>query len=256
MFFGILLPQVVFALRTWAIWRRRRCITIGLLALALAAIATELYFTTANIDRETASSPAGRVDVPAQEHLPHHPSQPVAIWIIVSVVDLCLMVLSLIQCVQHAKYRSSSATVATIIYRDGILFIVAAFAISMAYLLVTFLPTGSSIFMISRCARSFVSLADKLNTLNPPRLSLQYCLYTILACRVILHLRAIVVGTQAEETIDCSTFIAVARSTQSTSLAVAIAEVGASQARGTVAWFGHGLLEEGEESSVLVIGRD
>ncbi|KZW02512.1 hypothetical protein EXIGLDRAFT_459145 [Exidia glandulosa HHB12029] len=230
-FTGIALTQILFALRTWAIWSRARWVSVLIVTLFLAGFGGEIYIVAVSNGKVNAAPgqlklPANIKTYGAQQSL----LQPVAMWLILSVFDMVLMILALIKAIEQFKLRTASTTLMTIVYRDGILYIVGVFATSIAYLGVAFLPNGLSLTFITR---------------------IQYYLYTILACRIILHLRATVVQTEVGQSNGSGTVTSRSGHYLEFRVHVTTQRTVEYPSDRTVASFGHGRTEE---SSIIVIG--
>ncbi|KZV86303.1 hypothetical protein EXIGLDRAFT_774770 [Exidia glandulosa HHB12029] len=145
------------------------------------------------------------------------------------------MIFTIFKVVQLLKYRSSSTTLIRVIHKDGILYFVAVTAVSVAY------PLGE---FLSNIAADITMLVG-----------MQYCLYSFMACRTILNLRAAAANTgyrgQATWTSPSLHFAAARRNAGEIE-----SNLGAPEDK-TTAWFGHGLSAEPvSPSSVLVIGPE
>ncbi|KZV80617.1 hypothetical protein EXIGLDRAFT_780743 [Exidia glandulosa HHB12029] len=224
-FCGILLTQIVFALRTWAIWSRPRWLTIFMSGLFAITLGAEIYFVAAwygNI-----SAPTAAVILPSETV--GSIAQPIAIWIVLSVFDAVLMTLTLVKTIEQFKYRSSGISFITIVYQDGILYLLAVLATSMVYLGVALIPNEVSLMLVA---------------------NVQYKFYTILACRIMLHIRRGMVVRMDNTFVQTTHRFAFQSTTQADTNSHPQCRDGA------VEWFGQGLTDEAAVSSILVIGLE
>ncbi|KZV86287.1 hypothetical protein EXIGLDRAFT_724898 [Exidia glandulosa HHB12029] len=153
------------------------------------------------------------------------------LWVLISAFDLVIMGLTAIKAVQHV--RRGSSTLVTTLYRDGLLYFVAVFVISLLYLILTFaLPTGLDVTFT---------------------LQIQAYLYAILACRVMLHLRA----AAFRPALDERKVLVESSQSRSREMEFRVSTAGRERGRDeTAAWFGGELGRQDSTSSILVIGMD
>lgn len=159
---------MILILRTWAIWNGNRIILIVLLTVLVVMASACCYPVKVYISKthfiaaDTLSPHLRGCFVTASTRLVTVP------WIAYTVFDFVIVVLTMIKGLQHLKHVSSGFIVS--LYRDGLLYFVYLFVISLGNILVLYLAPAEYTILLAELQRVF---------------------YTILSCRIILHLRAV-----------------------------------------------------------------
>ncbi|KZV91416.1 hypothetical protein EXIGLDRAFT_769952 [Exidia glandulosa HHB12029] len=241
-FYGIALTQVVLILRTWAIWGRSRWVLVAMLTLFLALWIAETILLNAFIRETTGKQPLmiteldGPCKVVYLSNLVVRADGEQPMWALISSFDFVILVLTLIKALEQRRYYRLSNLITTL-YHDGIIYFISVFFISLGYLI--------------------ISLAVDTGFDVPAIAQLQFFLYAVLACRVMLHLRA--AATQPRD--QCSTaqmsgVIAFQRPYEGETELEIDQQAPAAAADETESWFGRELGDRASTSFILVIGHD
>ncbi|EJD38832.1 hypothetical protein AURDEDRAFT_187635 [Auricularia subglabra TFB-10046 SS5] len=161
---GITVAETVLILRTWALWGGRRIVLFGLafLLFAITAVNGWIVFEYTRHTRLAEVPGIGGCVVTSTTHI-------IALaWILVSAFELVILLMTVAKGIQH--FKESSSTLIGSLYRDGILYYLSLFAVSLA----------NMVFVISAQAEYIILLAE-----------LQRSFHAIFCCRIILHLRAV-----------------------------------------------------------------
>ncbi|EJD38838.1 hypothetical protein AURDEDRAFT_172158 [Auricularia subglabra TFB-10046 SS5] len=109
--------EAILILRTWAIWGGKQCVLFALSALLLVITAVNAYIVVAYLrktDRCLVTSSSREI---------------ATVWITVASFELLILTMTLIKGVEHFAHTSSTLLVS--LYRDGILYFVFLFVISL-----------------------------------------------------------------------------------------------------------------------------
>ncbi|KAF8516598.1 hypothetical protein JB92DRAFT_2234239 [Gautieria morchelliformis] len=167
-FWGGCLAEIVLIFRTWAIWRQARKVAFGLPILLVIVVVPLVYLTRIGL---TSVSFADVTTLP----IPHLPSCFITrndditfLWdyIIIVSFETVILVLTLIQGVQH--YRHTTSSLVSTLYADGILYYVYLLMLSVA---------------------NVVFLASVEKTTGATLVLMQRVFHAILPGRILLHLR-------------------------------------------------------------------
>ncbi|EJD38830.1 hypothetical protein AURDEDRAFT_172150 [Auricularia subglabra TFB-10046 SS5] len=149
-------------LRTWAIWGGRRIVMLGLAFLLFVITTVNAWIIVEYTKKTRVTEMQGFVGciITSSSHTIG------LAWINISAFEFVIVSMTVAKGVEH--FRSSSSTLLASLYRDGILYYIFLFVVSLA----------NMIFVLSAPAEYIVLLAE-----------LQRALHSILTCRIILNLR-------------------------------------------------------------------
>ncbi|EJD38842.1 hypothetical protein AURDEDRAFT_146763 [Auricularia subglabra TFB-10046 SS5] len=165
---GIAASEIILVLRTWAIWNGMRYMLLSLGLLLLSVFVAACYLVAFYISESTFIS-ASSVAPGLSGCVLRSSTQRVALaWIIFTAFELLIVVLTLVKGIEHFKHGSSS-NLLTSLYRDGIIYFICMFAISVANVTVVYTTPAEYLVLLSFMQRSF---------------------HSIFACRIILHIQA------------------------------------------------------------------
>lgn len=159
----ISVAESVLVLRTWAIWDGRRVVLLGLAVLLFAITSVNGWIVVEYTKHTTVIERPGIVGcvVTSTTHT-------IGIaWVLISAFELVILLMTAAKGIKH--FMESSSTLMGSLYRDGMLYYLALFAVSLV----------NMIFIMSAEAEYIILLAE-----------LQRAFHSIFCCRIILHLRA------------------------------------------------------------------
>ncbi|EJD38835.1 hypothetical protein AURDEDRAFT_172155 [Auricularia subglabra TFB-10046 SS5] len=165
--FGITASEMVLILRTWAIWGARRSTLLLLSLLLLAVTIVNCYIVEYYIEHTTIVRGKGFLPGVTGCILVHSTRRVGVAWICETVFELVIVVLTLIKGIEH--FKTSSLSLFPSLYRDGVLYFVFLFTISLVNMTVLFSAAEEYIILLAETQRAF---------------------HALLACRIILHLRS------------------------------------------------------------------
>lgn len=165
---GITLAEIILILRTWAIWDRRQHILLALTASLLMLSAALSYQLALYIDESTfARLPIANPSIPTCALVSNSRRIGVA-WLGWTGFELVIVVMTLIKYFQDSRHCRSSSMIRSL-YRDGIIYFIYIFAVSVANVGILYTtPAGSYTVLLT---------------------VMQRALHAILSCRIILHIR-------------------------------------------------------------------
>ncbi|EJD44943.1 hypothetical protein AURDEDRAFT_166130 [Auricularia subglabra TFB-10046 SS5] len=180
------MSSMILILRTWALWGAKRSILFSL-ALFLVAVATADSVIVASWIKNTVFIRAsdaipvlhGCVIESSTNHVGYG-------WIVLTSFELVIVILTLIKGFEHFRVGQSNLIMS--LYRDGILFFVYLFVLSLCNLLFIFTSPKEYVVMFGPMQRSFNA---------------------ILSCKIVMHLQAALsVRPSTAPTEELSTHIA------------------------------------------------
>ncbi|EJD35179.1 hypothetical protein AURDEDRAFT_175757 [Auricularia subglabra TFB-10046 SS5] len=164
---GIAAAEMILVLRTWAIWGGQRLLlailtTVLSVGAGACCYVAKIYISRTHfISADTISPHLRGCFVTASTNMIAGP------WIALTAFDFAILVLTMIKGVQH--FRNGSSGIIVSLYRDGLLYFIYLFTISLANILVLYLAPAEYTILLAE---------------------LQRVLYAMLSCRIVLHLRA------------------------------------------------------------------
>ncbi|KAF8154956.1 hypothetical protein B0H34DRAFT_546227 [Crassisporium funariophilum] len=182
MIVGIASSELILTLRAWAVWRRDRNLGIflfSLYTLCWAANFVLVYFFIKSIRFGKAPIPhfSGCFVVGADQIL-------FVVWVILMIWDALVLVLIMIPGYQSYRYGGHSALYDAV-YRDGAVYYLYIFVLSTINIVVIkMLPTA-----YQHLLTSYVSPTYIIRLVMLTRDSLERCLHSVLASRILLHIR-------------------------------------------------------------------
>ncbi|EJD38841.1 hypothetical protein AURDEDRAFT_172160 [Auricularia subglabra TFB-10046 SS5] len=201
--FGVTVSEMVLILRTWAIWGARRNTLLLLCALLLGVTAVNSYIVAYYINHTTsqsilhsrASSNPYISVIRAAGYIPGvtgcvlvASTHKVGIaWMTVTVFEFVIVVMTMIKGLEH--YKTSASSLFPSLYRDGILYFVFLFTISLVNMIVIYTAPDEYIILLAETQRAF---------------------HALLACKIILHLRASAAARQVDVVSRPSAFVSTA----------------------------------------------
>ncbi|EJD38839.1 hypothetical protein AURDEDRAFT_172159 [Auricularia subglabra TFB-10046 SS5] len=163
---GVTFAEMVLILRTWAIWGGRRAVLVVLSALLFCMTISNSYLIGSFLSGAQCRASAhikgvqGCVLVSASNRIG-------IAWISITVFELGVVIMTLIKGIEHFKHGSSNLL--SSLYRDGILYFIFLFAMSLANVVFLYTSPQEYLVLLGEMQRAF---------------------HAILACRIILHLRS------------------------------------------------------------------
>ncbi|KAF9448156.1 hypothetical protein P691DRAFT_67697 [Macrolepiota fuliginosa MF-IS2] len=163
--FGMGTVEMIFTLRTWAVWGKSKCLTWGIFstfAATWAAIFVTLVLYVRSVNQEVSPAPQVigctlRISSPVLS----------VSFILLMAYDAALLIMMLIRGV--SAFRSGGDSYLTrVVYSDGIVYYVYVFLLSLLNVLI------------------ILKLPDDYETLL---LTMERVIHSVLACRVVLHIR-------------------------------------------------------------------
>lgn len=164
---GIVISDMILILRTWAIWGANRAILVMLSVLLVAITATNCYIVAYYI-RNTVFISANSVVPGVQGCVIISSTRRIGVaWITLTAFEFVIVLMTVVKGVEH--FRKSSSNLISSLYRDGILYFIYLFSISLTNLVFVYATPAEYIVLLAQLQRAF---------------------HAILSCRIILHLRA------------------------------------------------------------------
>ncbi|KZV87619.1 hypothetical protein EXIGLDRAFT_773474 [Exidia glandulosa HHB12029] len=172
---GLAASELILILRTWALWDRKRVVLYGLIFLLVALWIPDSYMMSVIIQKTTFV--ASSTFSPALKGCFVTGSTTLISmsWIILMVMDFIILSLTVLRGIHHFRFRSSTLIVS--LYRDGILYFVYLFSLSLANVVLLYTTAPEYTILINQILR---------------------VLHAMLSCRIILGLRAIAVQTDTQ----------------------------------------------------------
>ncbi|CAA7264313.1 unnamed protein product [Cyclocybe aegerita] len=168
MFVGLALSEVILTFRAWAVWERKRVLTIALPILFIACWIPPILVLH---------------DFLKALHFSYHPIPHwkgcfaimgsyniVVVWILLLVWDLFILILMVVPALKAYHYRGYSALYSTV-YAEGIVYYLYLFVMSALNIVLLRLDSVSTVYRFM-----FVSMSR--------------CLHSTLTSRALLHIRA------------------------------------------------------------------
>ncbi|TCD65722.1 hypothetical protein EIP91_002298, partial [Steccherinum ochraceum] len=126
---GIIVAEGILMIRTWAIWNRGKRMAAALVALSVVAIVTACVIEGVYLKTLAFASFPGP-DTPGCLLIGGNPTIGVN-FIIIILVETVVLILTLTGGIQRFRFSGRRQGLASILYRDGILFYVYLFGISL-----------------------------------------------------------------------------------------------------------------------------
>ncbi|EJD38837.1 hypothetical protein AURDEDRAFT_172157 [Auricularia subglabra TFB-10046 SS5] len=164
---GITISDMILILRTWAIWGAKRSVLAMLSILLLAITAANCYIVAYYI-RNTVFISATSVVPGIQGCVITDSTRRIGVtWISLTAFEFVIVLMTVVKGVEH--FRKGSSNLISSLYRDGILYFIYLFSISLTNLVFVYATPAEYIVLLAQLQRAF---------------------HAILSCRIILHLRS------------------------------------------------------------------
>ncbi|EJD44945.1 hypothetical protein AURDEDRAFT_166132 [Auricularia subglabra TFB-10046 SS5] len=165
--FAIIVTDMILVLRTWALWGARRSILAFLVLFLIAVAAADSVIVVYYIDKTVFMRAADAIPVLHGCVIKSSTNRIAIGWIVLTSFELVIVVLTLIKGIAH--FRTGHSNLITSLYRDGILYFVYLFALSLCNLLFIYTAPKEYIALFGPMQRAFNA---------------------ILSCKIIMHLQA------------------------------------------------------------------
>ncbi|KZV91423.1 hypothetical protein EXIGLDRAFT_837149 [Exidia glandulosa HHB12029] len=155
---GIGAAELILILRTWAIWNREKTLLIVLLVFFCAVWGPETYIIV-ELVKKTTFVPASSFSPALKGCIITASSQIVTnAWILLTAFEAIILALTLIKGYQH--FSQGSSHLINLLYRDGILYFVYLFAISVANLVVVYTTEAEFTILLTQCVTTARSIRN------------------------------------------------------------------------------------------------
>jgi len=183
---GIVVAHWIIIMRTYAIWSQSKIILVVLCVLVLGTDIPTFFILHQLLEHlKWAKSPFPTV---ARCFVTVPPNKLYINFTMIMIVELVIVILTVWKAINQRKLRHSNNLLG-VLYRDGILFFMCLFAISLA---------NFALQIDSNLPPLYIFLLPEL----------QRILHSVLTSRIILHLREFTLRTPKYETVAISTTIA------------------------------------------------
>ncbi|KZV90690.1 hypothetical protein EXIGLDRAFT_837630 [Exidia glandulosa HHB12029] len=165
---GVAASELILILRTWALWDRKKVVVYGLIFLLVTLWIPNSYVISV-VTKKTTFVASSTFSPALRGCFVTGSTTLVSIsWILLMVMDFVILSLTVMRGIHHFRYRSSRLLVSLL--RDGILYFVYLFSLSLANVVILYTTAPEYSILINQVLR---------------------VLHAMLSCRIILGLRGI-----------------------------------------------------------------
>ncbi|EJD35186.1 hypothetical protein AURDEDRAFT_175764 [Auricularia subglabra TFB-10046 SS5] len=166
---ALVVTELILILRTWALWGGRRAVLISL-GVLLFVVAIVDGVIVADYIKNTVFIRASAISPTLKGCAIKSSTRRIAIgWILVTVFELVIVILTVIKGVEHFRTGHAQSSLIRSLYRDGIIYFVYLFVLSLGNLLCIYIAPSEYVVLFGVTQRAFNA---------------------ILSCKIILHLQA------------------------------------------------------------------
>ncbi|KAL5480240.1 hypothetical protein ACEPAI_1510 [Sanghuangporus weigelae] len=166
MAFGFVIAQFILSMRTWAIWARRKWVTILLATLLLGALGVDVFVLHRYLGG-VSYSPLGPFESVFQGCLLHFDNRFVFIdFVLVMIIESIMLVLLVVKALEYFKHSRSTLMVR--MFKDGVIYFI--------FILITSIANVIVIIAAPIELHNFLIVTQRI-------------LHSIFCSRVLLHIR-------------------------------------------------------------------